>query len=221
MKDLSSTGLEIVYKQVDVTDKQSVKDLVENIKSEFGGLTGIIHAAGVLRDSYIVNKTKEELHNVLAPKVSGLVNLDLAAKEEHLDFFVVFSSLAAVFGSVGQADYALANSFMDVYAKYRNGLVSSKKRFGRTLSINWPLWKDGGMHVDEWSEKRMTESTGMVTLRTDSGIYALKCALHLSCEHMVVLEGDVSRINEFLSLMHLKGSKEIKCSEFAARMVAK
>ena len=66
-----------------------------------------------------------------------------------------------------------ANSFMDIYVQYRNTLVSSKERYGQTLSINWPLWKEGGMSVDEWTEKMMTKKTGMVRMETAAGINAL------------------------------------------------
>ncbi|PEU18246.1 hypothetical protein CN526_30425, partial [Bacillus wiedmannii] len=70
-----------------------------------------------------------------------------------LDFFVLFSSIAGSLGNPGQADYSTANAFMDVYAKYRNALVAAKKRKGQTLSLNWPLWKEGGMRVDKETEK--------------------------------------------------------------------
>jgi polyketide synthase PksN len=89
---------------------------------------------------------------VLAPKVAGLINLDNASRDMALDFFILFSSTSAVFGNPGQADYSAANAFMDVYARYRNSLRSSRQRTGITLSINWPLWKDGGMHVDAETE---------------------------------------------------------------------
>ena len=61
-------------------------------------------------------------------------------------------------GNPGQADYAAANAFMDAYAKYRNDLVVSGQRQGRTLSINWPLWQEGGMRVDAETEKMIQGS---------------------------------------------------------------
>ena len=118
-------------------------------------MNGIIHSAGIIQDNFIVKKTIEELESVLSPKVSGIVNLDEATKDLHLDFFICFSSVSGVLGNTGQADYAAANAFMDVYAKYRNTLVVSGRRYGQTLSINWPLWKEGGMHIDQETEKFM------------------------------------------------------------------
>ena len=98
--------------------------MIQSIRVEFGGLNGIIHSAGVLRDNFIVKKTREEIEEVLAPKVSGLVNLDLASKDINLDFYVLFSSRSGIMGNQGQADYSAANAFMDAYAGYRNSLVA-------------------------------------------------------------------------------------------------
>ena len=39
----------------------------------YGGVNGILHAAGVIRDSFLLKKTAEEASAVLAPKVSGVV----------------------------------------------------------------------------------------------------------------------------------------------------
>ncbi|WOI51955.1 ketoreductase domain-containing protein [Bacillus amyloliquefaciens] len=87
----------------------------------------------------MLNQTENERKTVMAPKVKGLINLDEAAKDVRLDFFILFSSLAGGMGNPGQAGYAAANAFMDVYAARRNRLVRDNKRSGQTLSVNWPL----------------------------------------------------------------------------------
>ncbi|MBP2633937.1 MAG: Mycocerosate synthase, 6-deoxyerythronolide-B synthase, partial [Firmicutes bacterium] len=148
IKELEALGSVIVYKQVDVTDKQAVLDVIQSIEDKFGRLNGIIHSAGIIRDSYFIKKTQDELEAVLAPKVTGLVNIDEATKEMNLEFFILFSSITGALGNLGQADYATANAFMDAYARYRNSLVGLEQRRGQTLSINWPLWKEGGMHIN-------------------------------------------------------------------------
>jgi hypothetical protein len=61
---------------------------------------------------------------------------------------------------------------MDSFAAHRNGLAASKLRHGRTISVNWPLWQEGGMHVDEESLNYMKKRTGMVPIDTETGIHA-------------------------------------------------
>ena len=191
IKELEAMGLRIIYQPVDITDKQAVDGLIQRITEEFGGLQGIIHAAGVIHDNYIMKKSQDELLEVLAPKVSGLVNLDLAGKELRLDFLVLFSSIAGSLGSPGQADYSAANSFMDAYARYRNQLVASKQRYGLTLAVNWPLWREGGMRVDAETEKLMTQTSGLTALKTEIGIRALYQGIASGQEQVMVLEGDL------------------------------
>ena len=183
-----------------MTQKQAVDDLIQTIQADYGSLNGIIHSAGVIRDNFILKKTNDEFREVLAPKVTGLVNLDQASKDCSLDFFILFSSVAGAFGNPGQADYATANAFMDAYARYRKALVAAKERQGQTLAINWPLWQAGGMHVDEATEKLMRQSTGMTAIQTTTGIRALYQALASGKDQVMVAEGNVARIKQRLQL---------------------
>ncbi|AJQ25405.1 type I polyketide synthase [Pelosinus fermentans] len=199
IKAIETLGAFVEYRKVDVADKQAVGDLIQSIQEKFGSLSGIIHSAGVIRDKFMIQKTKEEMQEVLTPKVTGLVNLDHASKEMNLDFFLLFSSMAGSLGNVGQADYSTANAFMDGYARYRNDMVVSKQRYGQTLSINWPLWKDGGMHVDKEAEKAM-QGMGMIAMETPIGIQALYQGLVACKDQVMVIEGDVMKLRSFLGL---------------------
>jgi len=190
----SRTHLE--YRQVDVCEPQDVAKLIEDINKNFGDLDGIIHAAGVIHDNFIIKKTPQEFEKVLAPKVMGLVNLDEATKDQPLDFFFFCSSLAGGIGNVGQADYACANAFMDCYARYRNQLLHSHQRQGRTLSINWPLWQEGGMRVDEVSETMMAQSIGLLAMPTSAGLRALYQAFASNQDQVMVLGGELVKLKQ-------------------------
>jgi NAD(P)-dependent dehydrogenase (short-subunit alcohol dehydrogenase family) len=143
----------IDYRQADVADAEAVTELVQWIRRTFGNLHALIHAAGVLHDNYLLKKSSDELHAVLAPKVAGLVNLDHASQDCDLDYLVLCSSGSAAEGNGGQADYTAANAFMDAYAVYRNALADTGQRRGRTMSVNWPLWQEGGMRADQQTEE--------------------------------------------------------------------
>ncbi|QYK63046.1 Acyl carrier protein [Paenibacillus sp. S25] len=197
IEEIEALGARVVFRQADVADKRAVEVLIRDIQEEFGKLDGIVHSAGIVSDNFIIKKTREELQNVLAPKVTGLVNLDQACKEIPLDFFILFSSVAGSLGNIGQADYAAANAFMDAYAKYRNTLVEREQRQGRTISVNWPLWKEGGMRIDGETEKIM-EGMGMFAMETGAGIRALYQSLASEKNQVMVLEGHASQLRETL-----------------------
>ena len=198
LRRLEASGARVLYQPVDVTDRAAVIALVRGIQEEHGTLDGIIHGAGVIADNYILNQTENERKTVMAPKVKGLINLDEAAKDVRLDFFILFSSLAGGMGNPGQAGYAAANAFMDVYAARRNRLVRDNKRSGQTLSVNWPLWEEGGMRVDKETERLMYEQTGMKAMRSASGIQALYAAFASGAHQVMVAEGDEKRIRKNL-----------------------
>jgi len=193
---LEQAGAKIDYRKVDITNQQAVKILIQSIRHEFGSLNGILHSAGVIRDNYLINKHTAEWKEVLAPKVEGIQYLDIASKEVALDFFVLFSSVTGALGNAGQADYATANAFMDEYATYRNELVAGGLRHGHTLSVNWPLWKEGGMQVDQDTEHYLFDTFGMVPLSTVSGIASLYRALLSRQSRVMIIEGDRKRIIE-------------------------
>ncbi len=102
-------------------------------------LAGVIHAAGLLDDGMIADLDLDRLGGVLAPKVAGAWHLHEATKRLDLDHFVLFSSVAAIIGNLGQGAYAAANAFMD-------GLAIHRRRRGLpATSINWGPWAETGM----------------------------------------------------------------------------
>ncbi|MCP5002869.1 MAG: SDR family NAD(P)-dependent oxidoreductase, partial [Planctomycetes bacterium] len=198
LKELQALGGSVEYQKVDVSNLEQVNSLIESIQGRYGKLCGIIHSAGVISDNFILKKTTVEFRKVLLPKVTGTVNLDMATRRITLDFFVLFSSGAGTMGNPGQADYATANAFMDRFAAYRNQLVDTKQRQGQTLSINWPLWREGGMGVDHSSEAMMKQSTGMIAMKTETGIQAFYQSLHFHHSQVLVMEGIVSKMRKNL-----------------------
>ena len=190
--------LNATYQSCDVTNKDAIASLIQNIIKEHGKLDGIIHSAGVIADSFLLKKTTEEAVKVLQPKIMGINYLDEITREIPLDFMVYFSSVASVVGNFGQADYASANTWLDLHATYRNTLQKQGKRYGHTLSINWPLWKDGGMQMDEASEKLARQKWGMSSLPTADGLFAFETFLKNKTTQGVVAYGERQKIHSRL-----------------------
>ncbi|OKP52616.1 polyketide synthase [Serratia marcescens] len=191
---LTALGAQVDYCRLDVCDRPGVEALAADLMTKYGAINGVLHCAGVLRDSYILKKSPEDFLAVLAPKVQGTVNLDLALAGHPLDFFILFSSTAAALGNPGQADYVTANGFMNAYAHYRQRRAAAQARRGRSLAINWPLWKEGGMAVDDAFETLMYQNTGMIAMPTAAGLQAFYQVLEREENQVLAIAGDIEKL---------------------------
>jgi microcystin synthetase protein McyD len=123
----------------DIADLDSLRAQMEQVHREMPPLAGVLHAAGMLADALLKQQGPEHWQPVLAAKMQGALNLFQLCAPAKLDFFVLFSSIVSIGGSVGQANYALANGLLDGLARRwsQQGLP--------VLSINWGAWLDTGM----------------------------------------------------------------------------
>ncbi|HRL21271.1 MAG TPA: amino acid adenylation domain-containing protein [Alcaligenes sp.] len=202
VRTLEALGASVDYQMLDVADRQAVHRVLQQAQEDHQALNGIVHAAGVLQDSLLLKKTPGDIQSVLAPKVAGIVNLDQASGQMELDFLICFSSISAVMGNLGQADYAAANGFLDCFARQRNEWVRQGLRHGHTLSINWPFWREGGMRMDAASEQRMEQLVGLTALESVAGIQALY-QVWAACRaaggsQAMVLQGAAGRLRQLI-----------------------
>lgn len=107
-----SEGAVVETYAMDVTSRVSVQDAHKRICNDMPPVAGVMNGAMILIDALFANKTHAEFEKTLRPKVDGTVFLDEVFSSNELDFFIVFSSLAAVCGNRGQTAYAAANAFM-------------------------------------------------------------------------------------------------------------
>jgi acyl transferase domain-containing protein/thioesterase domain-containing protein len=155
VRELRALGATVRVIAADVTDPTRMRDALAALRAEHGPLHGVVHAAGVMDDEPLQNKTERSMRRVLAPKVEGTLILDELVKEP-LDVFVLFSSVASFLGLPGQVDYTAANAFVDAFARER-----SRRAPGRTLVINWNAWRDVGMA----EAARRGDTTGVAQLQ--------------------------------------------------------
>ncbi|WP_342374836.1 amino acid adenylation domain-containing protein [Myxococcus stipitatus] len=185
LRQLTAVGADVHYQVADVAEPADCQRLAVEARTRLGGLDGIFHVAGVLRDSLLRTKSFADAEQVLRPKVHGAMNLEAAFSQEPLEVFVLFSSLAGALGNAGQSDYAFANGFLDGFADSRSGW---------TVSINWPLWDGGGMGLPPEERRWLAEQLGMTPLSPEAGLVALVDALRLPHSRLLVISGDGARV---------------------------
>ncbi|MET9008702.1 SDR family NAD(P)-dependent oxidoreductase, partial [Streptomyces pseudogriseolus] len=146
---------------------------------------GIVHAAGVLDDDLIEAMTPERLERALRAKALGAVHLDELTRGWALEAFVVFSSIAGVWGSGGQAVYAAANACADAVTQARRG------RGEPGLSVAWGPWSGGGM-VSEAGATEL-ERRGLRIMEPGRALLGLERALEAGDGAVVVADVEWDR----------------------------
>ncbi|HEY1576145.1 MAG TPA: type I polyketide synthase [Terracidiphilus sp.] len=135
---IESRGVQVHGYQADVANYSEIAAVVMAI-GDLAPLKGVFHLAGVTQDALLSNFSRESLEQVMRPKVFGSWNLHCLTAKSDLDYFVMYSSLAAVFSQPGQGSYAAANAYLDGLAMLRHS------RGLPAISIQWGPWKDAGM----------------------------------------------------------------------------
>ncbi|TMD03481.1 MAG: SDR family NAD(P)-dependent oxidoreductase [Chloroflexi bacterium] len=174
---LEAMGAEVLLAPGDVSDLQEMQEAAQLINDRYGGVYGVIHAAGVAGQAKPVQKLDSAaLSSVLRGKARGGLVLDTVSRDLKPTHFIFFSSLSALYGGLGFGDYAAANAFLDVLAHLRRsqGLPA--------LAINWAGWRDRGL---ETQAVYVTENRPQ-TLTVDEALAAFDAALPSGMTQVVV-----------------------------------
>ncbi|MFC0111198.1 type I polyketide synthase [Kibdelosporangium aridum] len=165
--ELRGHGSEVTFAACDVTDRQAVADMLQSLADNGSPVQAVVHAAGAAQLTPLMDTDPAEFAEVVAAKVTGAQNLHELT--ENLSAFVVFSSIAATWGSSGQSGYAAANAYLDA-------LVESRRARGLTgTSVAWGPWAGGGMAAGEAGEQ--LRRMGLAGLAPELALVALANAM--------------------------------------------
>jgi acyl transferase domain-containing protein/acyl-CoA synthetase (AMP-forming)/AMP-acid ligase II/acyl carrier protein len=167
-------GVSARFVVADLGEPQSVRDLVAQA-SGLQPLRGVFHAAGALRDGLLRQAEAEAFTSIFGSKINGAWELHTATKDQPLDCFVMFSSIASLLGSPGQANYAAGNAFMDALALERQaaGLPG--------LSIQWGPWEGIGMTARlGLRDRQRLQERGLLAMTPTDALRALERVIGLS-----------------------------------------
>ncbi|MDQ3928332.1 MAG: SDR family NAD(P)-dependent oxidoreductase, partial [Chloroflexota bacterium] len=164
VRNLEEMGAKVIVMKVDVADREQLSKALATLDARYP-LRGVIHAAGVLDDAALQGQSWERFARVLAPKALGAWHLHALTQDSPLDFFVLFSSVAALLGTMGQANYAAANAFLDALAYYRraHGLPG--------IAIDWGAWSEIGAAAKRMGQMKLK---GMGVIAPEQGIEILE-----------------------------------------------
>ncbi len=197
LSQLKKVGAQVQIMPGDVSNQQDLMRILQQIDSSLPPLSGIIHVAGILDDGVLQQISWERLMRVMTPKVLGSWNLHSLTQNRSLDFFICFSSITSLLGSLGQGNYAAANAFMDALAYHRRAMGLPG------LSINWGPWETAGMaaNLNHHHQARFA-ARGVSFIHPKQGLQVLEMLLKSSQAQVGVLSVDWSMYEQQLSQTH-------------------
>ncbi|MEU4565127.1 type I polyketide synthase [Micromonospora sp. NPDC023956] len=139
LAELTALGTDCRVVRADAADRTAMTGLLAELRREGPPLRAVVHAAGVSEVVPLAETTLEDLAYVIGPKLVGAELLDELLDGVELDAFVLFSSIAAVWGSGGQSAYAAGNAYLDAFAQRR------RARGLPATSVAWGPWTESGM----------------------------------------------------------------------------
>ncbi len=198
IREIESLGAEVLVLAADVAEREQMASALERIKSRFGGLDGVFHAAGVAGSEVfraLGDTSPEHCRTHFRAKVLGLrVLAELLAPE--LDFCLLYSSLSTVLGGVGFGAYAAAHHFLDAF-------VQQRRRSGdrRWISVDWDAWQ----LAEAGPEGGPASSLAALAIRPGEGSAALERVLSLpELPQVIISTADPDRRRH--DLRELEGS---------------
>jgi acyl transferase domain-containing protein/NADPH:quinone reductase-like Zn-dependent oxidoreductase/acyl carrier protein len=193
LEQMTARGTEVVTAALDVSDAAQVRAVLGEHTVD-KPLRGIVHGAAVIEDGFLNQLDHARIERVLRPKVAGAWNLGLAAEDlgAPLDFFVSFSSMAQVLGSVGQANYTAANAFLNGYATYR------RTRSQAGSAVAWGAIGGSGFVARSEAMGNYLDSVGMKAVLDTDAAASLSYMLRAQIENLafgIIDWNAVSRTN--------------------------
>ncbi|WP_435847444.1 SDR family NAD(P)-dependent oxidoreductase, partial [Streptomyces griseus] len=183
--ELTAAGARVTVAACDVADRDQLHEVVRKVRADGAEIRVVVHAAGLGLTGALSEVRPEEFRRTMAAKALGALHLDALFGRSDLDAFVLFSSIAGIWGSGGQSAYAAANAFLDALARYRRG------RGLTATSVAWGAWAGDGMA--EGDAAVQLARRGITTMPVDRALSALRQILDRDETTATVADVDWSR----------------------------
>ena len=110
VKEVEALGSAAIYVQVDVSNPESVKNMVDKAVEAFGTVDVLVNNAGITKDAMMKKMTKDAWDAVISVNLTGVFNCTSAVLpymlEQKSGVVLTSSSVVGIYGHMGQTNYA-------------------------------------------------------------------------------------------------------------------
>ncbi|PCI41084.1 MAG: hypothetical protein COB51_14325, partial [Moraxellaceae bacterium] len=197
---MQSGGAHVEVQNIDVSDQQALASTIKSYCLQSPAVSGVFHLAGQLADNVLSELSVSSFETALRPKLGGALALHQVFIDHPLDYFVCFSSVAALTGSMGQGAYAAANAATDSLMAWRRlqGLAAQ--------SVQWGPWAEAGMAADQsQKDQQRFSGYGIEAINPTYGMAFLSWVLEKQQQHNIPATLVAMPVDWSIYLSHLYG----------------
>jgi NAD(P)-dependent dehydrogenase (short-subunit alcohol dehydrogenase family) len=154
---LRDGGTRVEYRRADLSDPAEAAALLAGVRADHGRLDVVVHGAGILEDTRLVDKEVDSFRRVYDTKVTGAVAL-LDGLPDDVGAVVLFASVSGLFGNAGQVDYAAANEVLGHVARS----LQARHPGCKVVAVDWGPWGGGGMVSAELEREFARRGVGLL-----------------------------------------------------------
>ena len=144
--DKSITG---AGKVLDVTDGQSVDDLIDSVSTQYGAPTILVNNAGITKDNLLLRMKEDEWSDVINTNLTSIYRLSKAClrpmTKARWGRIVNISSVVGAMGNAGQSNYSATKAGVSGFSRSLAKEVGSR---GITVNTVAPGFIDTDMTKD-------------------------------------------------------------------------
>jgi len=186
--ELEAMGADVLLADVDVSRERELRHYLDSFAQQgYPPIRGVFFCSGVIKDTLLSSIESKDFDEVYDTKAIGAVTLHQCLKTAPLDYFVLFSSIAAQVTTAGQINYASANSCLDALAHYRRSQGLS------ALSINWGPWAIGMIKELNLGEHYKNQR-GMMPILPEAGMKVLERIINLANPQLSVCDANWNKV---------------------------
>ncbi|MDO5092429.1 MAG: SDR family NAD(P)-dependent oxidoreductase [Propionibacteriaceae bacterium] len=162
---IKAASVPIEYRACDVTNADDVAEVMGDIHSRYGGIRGLVHAAGLESLGQLPKKQYALASSLIETKLQGFHNLLRTVDPAELDFVVAFTSISGRFGMDGQTDYTAASAAVSALCCQ----LSQRYPAVRMVAIDWTAWAEVGMATHQSVREVQEQQRGLRYLPPQEG----------------------------------------------------
>ena len=173
VKEIEALGVKAVAKKADVSDFESAKEMIKEVKDEFGQIDYLVNNAGITRDKLLAMMKEDDWDDVININLKSVYNFSKAVimtmiKQKNGKILNI-TSVSGIAGVAGQTNYSASKAGMIGFTKALAKEVGKAKINVNAIACGF-IETDMTSELPEEYKKKMTDMTALKRFGTTEDV---------------------------------------------------